>query len=135
MTVPSSLHGFRFWMLIGGLMLGVYLVGLDMTMLATVTPRLTDYFHTLSDVSWYETTYVLVVCVFIPLAGKAYTLFPNNWKSYKRVGINWVIKWCPTHYIYNIASEDPTSCDIFCYVIDITGDGAFGYFFLLAARP
>ncbi|CEL00960.1 hypothetical protein ASPCAL00552 [Aspergillus calidoustus] len=47
-------------------------------MLATVTPTLTDYFQTVSDVSWYETAYVLMVCVFIPLAGKAYTVFSNK---------------------------------------------------------
>ncbi|KAL3461156.1 major facilitator superfamily domain-containing protein [Aspergillus heterothallicus] len=72
-------RGFRLWTLVGGLMLGVYLVGLDMTMLATVTPALTDYFQTVTDVSWYETAYVVVVCIFIPVAGKAYTVFPNKY--------------------------------------------------------
>ncbi|KAL2826374.1 major facilitator superfamily domain-containing protein [Aspergillus pseudoustus] len=73
------LRGIPLWTLIGGLMLGVYLVGLDMTMLATAIPTLTDYFQTVSDVSWYETAYVLMVCVFIPLAGKAYTVFSNKY--------------------------------------------------------
>ncbi|KAL2844175.1 major facilitator superfamily domain-containing protein [Aspergillus pseudoustus] len=79
-TDPAPpLHGLALWTLIGGLMLGVYLVGLDMTLLATVTPTLTDYFRTVSDVSWYETAYVLMVCVFIPVAGKAYSVFPNKY--------------------------------------------------------
>jgi len=32
----NALHGIRLWVVIGGMMLGVYLVGLDLTMLSTV---------------------------------------------------------------------------------------------------
>ena len=32
----SALHGLRLWVVIGGMMLGVYLVGLDMTIVSTV---------------------------------------------------------------------------------------------------
>lgn len=32
----DPLHGLRLWVIIGGMMLGVYLVGLDLTMLSTV---------------------------------------------------------------------------------------------------
>ncbi|KAK3378346.1 major facilitator superfamily domain-containing protein [Podospora didyma] len=72
----SALHGIRLWLVIGGMLLGVYLVGLDMTMMSTIDPTLTDYFGTIVDVSWYEASYVLAVCVFIPLVGKLYTIFP-----------------------------------------------------------
>lgn len=34
--IDGSLHGLRLWVVVGGMMLGVYLVGLDMTMLSTV---------------------------------------------------------------------------------------------------
>ncbi|KAL2164961.1 hypothetical protein VTH06DRAFT_257 [Thermothelomyces fergusii] len=74
----GALHGLRQWILIGGMYLGVYLVGLDLTMIATIVPSLTDYFHTINDVSWYETAYAVSVCVCIPLMGKIYTIFPNK---------------------------------------------------------
>ncbi len=32
----GALHGLRLWVVIGGMFLGVYLVGLDMTMVSTV---------------------------------------------------------------------------------------------------
>ncbi|KAK4153327.1 putative HC-toxin efflux carrier [Chaetomidium leptoderma] len=74
----GALHGLRLWIVIGGMMLGVFLVGLDLTMLSTIVPPLTDYFGTINDVAWYETAYVLAVCVFIPLVGKIYTILPNK---------------------------------------------------------
>ncbi|CAG8960200.1 hypothetical protein HYFRA_00012718 [Hymenoscyphus fraxineus] len=55
----NSLNGPRSYFLICGKMLGVYLVGLDTTMLTTVTPTLTNYFGTISDISWYNTAYVI----------------------------------------------------------------------------
>ncbi|KAL2167049.1 hypothetical protein VTG60DRAFT_1845 [Thermothelomyces hinnuleus] len=74
----GALHGLRQWILIGGMYLGVYLVGLDLTMISTIVPSLTDYFGTINDVSWYETAYAVSVCVCIPLMGKIYTIFPNK---------------------------------------------------------
>ncbi|KAL2153675.1 hypothetical protein VTH82DRAFT_4830 [Thermothelomyces myriococcoides] len=74
----GTLHGLRQWILIGGMYLGVYLVGLDLIMISTIVPSLTNYFHTINDVSWYETAYAVSVCVCIPLMGKIYTIFPNK---------------------------------------------------------
>ncbi|GAB1316331.1 hypothetical protein MFIFM68171_06541 [Madurella fahalii] len=78
-TPDAAIHGPKLWILVGGMMLGVYLVGLDLTMISTIVPTLTDYFSTLNDVAWYETAYVLAVCVFIPLVGKIYTIFINKY--------------------------------------------------------
>ncbi|EJP69096.1 MFS transporter, putative [Beauveria bassiana ARSEF 2860] len=67
-----TLHGARLWTLVAGLYLGLYLLALELTMLATVIPTLTDEFHTVSDISWYEAAYVVTLCVFIPLVGQFY---------------------------------------------------------------
>lgn len=78
-----TVHGLKLWLLISGLFMGVFLVGLDMTMLSTVSvfllslthslhitnfnfvlqvaPKLTNYFGTVKDVSWYETAYTISV--------------------------------------------------------------------------
>lgn len=45
-------------------------------MLSTVIPTLTNVFGTLNDVSWYESAYVLALCVCIPPVGKAYDQLP-----------------------------------------------------------
>ncbi|KAL2127089.1 hypothetical protein VTI74DRAFT_11334 [Chaetomium olivicolor] len=73
-----AIRGLRLWIVIGGMMLAVFLVGLDLTMLSTIVPPLTDYFGTIADVAWYETAYVLAVCVFIPMARKIYSIMPNK---------------------------------------------------------
>ncbi|CAI4214281.1 unnamed protein product [Parascedosporium putredinis] len=73
---PPTLHGPRLWLVIAGLYLGIYLVALELTMLSTVIPTLTNEFGTLNDISWYESAYVLALCVFIPLVGKTYNELP-----------------------------------------------------------
>ncbi|KAJ6781134.1 hypothetical protein PWT90_04853 [Aphanocladium album] len=97
LTVDTTLHGPRLWGLVAVLYLGLYLLALELTMLATVLPTLTNEFHTVSDISWYETAYVVTLfvpftpplltsaptnkfslyrCVFIPLVGKFYETLP-----------------------------------------------------------
>ncbi|GIJ92467.1 hypothetical protein Asppvi_011449 [Aspergillus pseudoviridinutans] len=77
-TNETTLHGARLWSLIGGLYLAVYLVGLDLSMLSTVIPKLSDYFHRISDVGWYEIAYLVPICVLQPLAGQIYTVMPSK---------------------------------------------------------
>jgi hypothetical protein len=65
-TFPPSpgatvLHGLRLWLVIAGLYLGIYLLALELTMLSTILPTLTNEFGTLNDVSWYESAYVLAL--------------------------------------------------------------------------
>jgi MFS family permease len=68
--------GLRFWLI----MLSVYavtvLTAIDMNIVATAVPVLTDYFHTVVNVGWYATAFRLCYCAFQFLFGKAYTLFP-----------------------------------------------------------
>ncbi|KAM7223550.1 Major facilitator superfamily domain containing protein [Rhypophila decipiens] len=72
----TVLHGPKLWLVIAALYLGIYLVALELTMLSTVIPTLTNEFGTLNDVSWYESAYVLALCVFIPPVGKMYDQLP-----------------------------------------------------------
>lgn len=53
------LHGAQLWLLLGVLYLSVYLLALELTMLSTVIPTLTNEFGTVADISWYESAYVL----------------------------------------------------------------------------
>jgi hypothetical protein len=54
-----TLHGLRLWMLLLVLYISIYLLALELTMLSTVIPTLTNEFHTVADISWYESAYVL----------------------------------------------------------------------------
>lgn len=53
------LHGPKLWLLLAVLYMGIYLLSLELTMLATVIPTLTNEFGTVADISWYEAAYVL----------------------------------------------------------------------------
>jgi MFS family permease len=74
----TALRGVKIWIVVAGLYLGIYLVAIELTMLSTLIPTLTDEFASLNDVSWYESAYVLALCVFIPLVGKTYEQLPNK---------------------------------------------------------
>ncbi|KAF2761140.1 MFS general substrate transporter [Pseudovirgaria hyperparasitica] len=56
--------------------LAMFLVTLDQNILATATPRITDEFHSLDDLSWYNTAYILTMCCFQLLTGKIYKYYP-----------------------------------------------------------
>ena len=43
------------------LALSIFLVSLDMTIIATAIPRITDEFHSLDDVGWYGTAFFLTL--------------------------------------------------------------------------
>lgn len=70
-----TLHGARLWLILAVLCLSIYLLALELTMLSTVVPTLTDEFGTVADISWYEAAYVLPLCVLMPVVAKLYDQF------------------------------------------------------------
>lgn len=54
------------------LCLTMFLVALDMTIVATAIPRITDQFQSLNDVGWYGSAFFLTVAAFQSTWGKAY---------------------------------------------------------------
>ncbi|AEO64679.1 uncharacterized protein THITE_47305 [Thermothielavioides terrestris NRRL 8126] len=113
----GALHGPRLWLVVGGMMLGVYLVGLDMNMLATIIPPLTDYFGTIKDVSWYGAAYTLAVCVFIPPVGRIFTLFSTKHVYLAALAI---------FEVGSIVCAASTSSPVFIVGRAITGVGSAG---------
>jgi MFS family permease len=51
------------------------LSSIDMNIVATAVPSITDYFHTVADVGWYSSAFRLCQCAFQFMFGKAYKLF------------------------------------------------------------
>ncbi|KUI71447.1 Putative HC-toxin efflux carrier TOXA [Cytospora mali] len=68
--------GVGLFFIVTALVLSVFLVSLDQTIVATAIPKITDDFHGLDDVSWYSSAFFMTVGGFQSAWGKAYKYFP-----------------------------------------------------------
>ena len=68
-------HAFKLTFILIALVLSIFLVALDMTIVATAIPRITDEFHSLDQVGWYGSAFFLTVGAFQSTWGKAYKYF------------------------------------------------------------
>lgn len=67
---PTS---FKLLMITIALMLSVFCMALDNTIIATAIPKITDQFKAIDDVGWYGSAYLLTTCAFQLFFGKLYT--------------------------------------------------------------
>ncbi|CAJ2509012.1 Uu.00g140380.m01.CDS01 [Anthostomella pinea] len=56
----------------------MFLVALDRTIIATAVPRITAEFHTLKDISWYASAYLITSCATQLLWGRIYTFYSTK---------------------------------------------------------
>src|SRR3954468_24503502 len=68
------LTGAKYSLLMLTLAGALVLSSIDMNIVATAVPRITDYFHTVADVGWYSSAFRLCQCAFQFMFGKAYKL-------------------------------------------------------------
>ena len=68
--------GLRLIFIIVALVLGIFLVSLDLTIVATAIPKITSEFHGLDDVAWYSAAFFMTIGGFQSAWGKAYKFFP-----------------------------------------------------------
>ncbi|KAK0658710.1 major facilitator superfamily domain-containing protein [Cercophora samala] len=68
--------GWTFACIIIALVLSVFLVSLDMTIVATAIPKITDEFNGLEDVAWYGAAFFMTVGGFQSSWGKVFKYFP-----------------------------------------------------------
>ncbi|KAI0137054.1 putative efflux pump [Xylariales sp. AK1849] len=61
------------------LCLSVFLMALDNAIIATAIPKISDAFHSLSDVGWYGSAYLLTTAALQLLFGKFYTFLSIKW--------------------------------------------------------
>ncbi|KAA8564942.1 hypothetical protein MFRU_008g02080 [Monilinia fructicola] len=69
-------RAFAMVMIVVALALSMFLVALDMTIVATAIPKITDQFHGLDLVGWYGSAFFLTLGSFQSTWGKAYKYFP-----------------------------------------------------------
>jgi hypothetical protein len=56
--------GVKFWLLMFNLGAVIILGAIDMSIVATAVPRITDHFHTVADIGWYSIAFRLCQCSF-----------------------------------------------------------------------
>ncbi|KAJ5549105.1 hypothetical protein N7513_006339 [Penicillium frequentans] len=69
-------HGLKLVIIIVALGMSIFLVALDMTIVATAIPKITDQFHSLDDASWYGSAFLMTTGGFQSTWGKIYKYFP-----------------------------------------------------------
>ncbi|KAM0718968.1 hypothetical protein Q7P37_006040 [Cladosporium fusiforme] len=56
-------------------LLALFLTALDRTIIATAIPAMTDEFHSLDDIGWYGSAFLLTSCCFTLFLGRVYTFY------------------------------------------------------------
>ena len=71
--------GLRLYLIFVALCMSTLLVAIDATIIATAIPTITAQFHSLADVSWYNSAFLLTTCgVQLPW-GRCYSLLSTKW--------------------------------------------------------
>ncbi|CAG8038715.1 unnamed protein product [Penicillium salamii] len=76
---PIYPSGMRLVFIFVALCLTVFLVALDQTIIATAIPTITSESHSVEDIGWYGSAFLLTTCSFQLFFGKLYTLLPLKW--------------------------------------------------------
>ena len=69
------------------LLLAIFLIAVDRTIIATAIPQLTDEFHSLDDVGWYGSAFLLTSCCFQLLFGRIYTFYTPKYIWLSLIGL------------------------------------------------
>ncbi|KAK5655912.1 hypothetical protein OQA88_5451, partial [Cercophora sp. LCS_1] len=78
-VTQSYISGPRLWAVTAAVTLVVFLMLLDMSIIATAIPKITTEFQSLGDIGWYGSAYNLAAAALQPLTGKIYTHFKVKW--------------------------------------------------------
>ncbi|KAI1746639.1 MFS gliotoxin efflux transporter glia [Xylaria castorea] len=63
------------FIIIGGLLLSLFLVALDVSIISTAIPKITSEFNSEADVGWYGSAFFLTLASFQSIWGKAYKFY------------------------------------------------------------
>ncbi|TGO24259.1 hypothetical protein BPAE_0107g00060 [Botrytis paeoniae] len=74
-TEQQYVTGLKLHLIVFSLTLACFLMTLSSSVLATAIPRITSEFHSVEDIGWYGSAYLLSNCAMQPLSGKLYTYF------------------------------------------------------------
>lgn len=69
------LSSWRLGIVITSLFLGAFLIALDTNIINVAIPKISTEFHSLEDIAWYGTAYLLTITAFQPSFGTLYKHF------------------------------------------------------------
>lgn len=69
----------KFWLIIIGMYVSIFIVALDRMIIATAIPSVTNEFNSIEDIGWYGSAYMLTAAIFNPLFGRIYQLYSTKW--------------------------------------------------------
>ncbi|KAJ5261162.1 hypothetical protein N7478_011757 [Penicillium angulare] len=56
-----------------------FILALDNTILSTAIPRITSEFHSINDIGWYGSSYLIAQMALLPTCGRLYTFYNIKW--------------------------------------------------------
>ncbi|TVY37498.1 Rubrofusarin-specific efflux pump [Lachnellula occidentalis] len=77
----------KLFLIMLGVYLSMFLVALDRTILGTAIPKITDDFHSIDDVGWYASSYLITLCAFQLIFGRIYTFYTAKWVLLCAIGL------------------------------------------------
>ncbi|KAF2269954.1 MFS general substrate transporter [Lojkania enalia] len=75
-NAPDYPTGIKLYTILGCLYATTFLVALDRLIVSTAVPTITDQFHSVNDIGWYASAYLLPSCAFMLVFGRLYRLYP-----------------------------------------------------------
>ncbi|KAG4437721.1 hypothetical protein IFR05_006804 [Cadophora sp. M221] len=76
--VPEYITGIRLHLVLFGITAVMFLVMLDMTIVVTAIPSISNDFDSIKDIGWYGTAYLLSTAALQPLSGKLYQYYTSK---------------------------------------------------------
>ncbi|TVY14747.1 Efflux pump aflT, partial [Lachnellula arida] len=77
----------KLFLIMIGVYLSMFLVALDRTIIGTAIPKITDDFHSIDDVGWYASSYLITLCAFQLIFGRIYTFYSAKWVLLCAIGL------------------------------------------------
>jgi MFS family permease len=74
----SYLSGWRLAVVIACLFFGSFLIAIDTNIINVAVPRISSDFHSLQDVAWYGTAYLVALTALQPIYGSFYKFFHTD---------------------------------------------------------
>jgi MFS family permease len=69
----------KFWTILMCIYASLFLVALDRIIISTAIPAITNEFHSISDIGWYGSAYMLTCAITNPIYGRLYQFYPTKW--------------------------------------------------------
>jgi MFS family permease len=79
--------GVKLFTIIACVYLAMFLPVLDRTIIATAVPRITDEFHSIGDIGWYASSYLVTSSAFQLFYGRVYSFYSIKWVYLSAIGI------------------------------------------------